>query len=647
MKRLPLFLVSAWAATASGAITARESSNAIDVENDRLAFSVSKSAGTINRLALDGQNLLGSSGRLYLDCHCDSGYWNGGSFELYQGTDGSGTAYAGVRISANVGGGRTFESYYFLRDGETGLHTFARVAYPNGGALGELRFLFRPTGSGTIWNHLSSSDDMWSVLPSDAGGGFTTVQDTTYRVTGDGVNAVYREQMSDYFSKYMFSESWEYHTHHGLFSDGQGTQDGSTYGAWLVMNTKDTYFNGPKWSDLTVDGIVYNYIISNHHGNGNPDTRDFDRTFGPQYYYFNKGEKDASINDLRCDAARFANASWNADFYDDIAKHVPGYLPTSGRGTWSGRITLPEGVTKPIAVLASNGMDFQDNNLANKDRQYWGEVASDGSITIPRVAAGTYRLTVYGVGIFGEYTQDDVVVRAGDTTTTEATWTAESAGTELWRIGTPDRSSGDFRHGDERDETRTNKPEQHRLYWAVHDFPDDFPEGVSFHVGESDPQRDFNYIQWSVFGGKGNAIRPDPYYDNTVNVWNITFDVTAEQLEGKTVATFTVQLAGVKTSAGNLDSASKPFADLDYTVIVNGQPLPVWTIPANHSSSCGARSAASCYNTRNMWTFDVGYLVEGRNTFTLALPERATAPEDAVLPESVYLQYDALRLEVA
>lgn len=224
-------------------------------------------------------------------------------------------------------------------------------------------------------------------------------------------------------------------------------------------------------------------------------------------------------------------------------------------------------------------MDFQDNNLANKDRQYWGEVASDGSITIPRVAAGTYRLTVYGVGIFGEYTQDDVVVRAGDTTTTEATWTAESAGTELWRIGTPDRSSGDFRHGDERDETRTNKPEQHRLYWAVHDFPDDFPEGVSFHVGESDPQRDFNYIQWSVFGGKGNAIRPDPYYDNTVNVWNITFDVTAEQLEGKTVATFTVQLAGVKTSAGNLDSASKPFADLDYTVIVNGQPLPVWTIP--------------------------------------------------------------------
>lgn len=35
----------------------------------------------------------------------------------------------------------------------------------------------------------------------------------------------------------------------------------------MVMNTKDTYFGGPTHSDLTVDGIVYNYISSNHHGN--------------------------------------------------------------------------------------------------------------------------------------------------------------------------------------------------------------------------------------------------------------------------------------------------------------------------------------------------------------------------------------------
>jgi rhamnogalacturonan endolyase len=298
MKSLLVFIVSLLCAPiASAAITASETSSAINIRNDRLVLAVSKSRGTIDKLSLDGQDLLGTGGRLYLDCHCDSGFWNGGSFQLYRSTDKSGTAYAGVRISANVGSGRTFESYYFLRDGETGLHTFGRAVYPNGGSLGEMRFLFRPSTS--IWNHLSSSDEMWSVLPSSSGR--ATVQDTTYRISGDGVNARYRSQMSDYFSKYMFAESWEYHTHHGLFSDGEGTRDGSTYGAWLVMNTKDTYYNGPKWSDLTVDGIVYNYIsklpllildsdlvrsltdtiVSNHHGNGNPDTRNFDRTFGP------------------------------------------------------------------------------------------------------------------------------------------------------------------------------------------------------------------------------------------------------------------------------------------------------------------------------------------------------------------------------
>lgn len=34
----------------------------------------------------------------------------------------------------------------------------------------------------------------------------------------------------------------------------------------MVMNSKDTYFGGPTHSDLTVDGILYNYISSNHHG---------------------------------------------------------------------------------------------------------------------------------------------------------------------------------------------------------------------------------------------------------------------------------------------------------------------------------------------------------------------------------------------
>lgn len=47
------------------------------------------------------------------------------------------------------------------------------------------------------------------------------------------------------------------------------------------------------------------------------------------------------------------------------------------------------------------------------------------------------------LGIFGDYTQDDVIVEAGKTTTlSNVVWKAESAGKELWRIGVPDKTSG-------------------------------------------------------------------------------------------------------------------------------------------------------------------------------------------------------------
>lgn len=85
-----------------------------------------------------------------------------------------------------------------------------------------------------------------------------TVQDATWDIGNYSVP--YVEQFSNYFTKYTFAEDYGSHKVHGAFSDGTTSGDNSTFGAWLVMNTKDTYFGGPTHSDLTVDGIVYNYI---------------------------------------------------------------------------------------------------------------------------------------------------------------------------------------------------------------------------------------------------------------------------------------------------------------------------------------------------------------------------------------------------
>lgn len=117
---------------------------------------------------------------------------------------------------------------------------------------------------------------------------------------------------------------------------------------------------------------------------------------------------------------------------------------------------------------------------------------------------------------------------------------------------------------------------------ASYDFVDDFPDGVVYKVGESDVSQDLNYVHWSVFGGYANYERPEAYYgDGNVNNWTVLFDVKNNEIEHKRRATFTVQLAGAKTAAGNTDvfNASEPHANLRYTVSINGKDLEPWTIP--------------------------------------------------------------------
>lgn len=65
-----------------------------------------------------------------------------------------------------------------------------------------------------------------------------------------------------------------------------------------------------------------------------------------------------------------------------------------------------------------------------------------------------------------------------------------------------------------------------------------------------------------------------------------------------------------------------------------------------HSSSCAVRSAVICYNVAKKFTLDPDFLVEGTNETILSLPVNATDYESAVLPQSTYVQYDALRLEI-
>lgn len=263
-------------------LNAIETSGLLILENERLYVAVNKSVGVVTNLFLDSQNLLGTGGfeqptpggstgsgdtgiGPYLDCYCiPSGSYTPGSidpyYKLIQGEDSTGTKYGGIVMGeVYPPTGQVLEQYWFLREGETGLHTFSRLAYHNETTpflrnLQEFRTLFRPNTP--LWTHLLTNAELYAPLPNLTN--TTTVQDATWYINNR--SDPYVHEMSDYFTKYMFQDTWRDHDVHGMFADGRYSDDGSTFGAWLVMNTRDTYFGGPLHSDLIVDGIVYNYM---------------------------------------------------------------------------------------------------------------------------------------------------------------------------------------------------------------------------------------------------------------------------------------------------------------------------------------------------------------------------------------------------
>lgn len=261
----------------SAALQVLQNDTTITVANDRLTVVLRSSAGQIVDLSLDGQDLLGpQSGSTgigpYLDCYCiPSGFYTAGATtpttEVVQGVDSTGTKYAGIILNDTyTPTGQQFQQYWFLRDGETGLHMFSRLAYYNETTpflrnLQEMRTLFRPNTA--LWTHLTSSEVQTAPLPSkNAISHEVVVQDATWALNNTPTDAYYT-QFADYFTKYTFSNrktasqrfillqiepfanivlAWRNNSVHGLYADGS-TSSGTTYGAWLVMNTKVSDFS--------------------------------------------------------------------------------------------------------------------------------------------------------------------------------------------------------------------------------------------------------------------------------------------------------------------------------------------------------------------------------------------------------------------
>jgi hypothetical protein len=183
----------------------------------------------------------------------------------------------------------------------------------------------------------------------------------------------------------------------------------------------------------------------------------YTRLFGPYYIHVNTegvaynqtGNLLTSQAQLYADA-QSAGAALVSN-YDEVAPLVAaGYAPSTGRGSVSVQVNGVTGSQYTAwAVLSDPAKNFQ---VSTQGMQYWADISSAGSTTFTGVAPGTYRLSVYVLGQWGEYRQDGIVVTANNTTTVPAiTFQPENfagaTGETVFTIGTPDRSAHEFLHG--------------------------------------------------------------------------------------------------------------------------------------------------------------------------------------------------------
>ena len=332
------------------------------------------------------------------------------------------------------------------------------------------------------------------------------------------------------------------------------------------------------------------------------------KTIGPFLLYCNSG---ATPNAMWSDA--LAEAAHEAHLWPYTWATASDYPSANQLGGLTGRIVLhdPQAPNQKMAHLLV-GLTHADYTLPNgqlvdwqhdgKFYQYWTRGDAKGYFTIADVRPATYTLHAFADGVLGEYAQASITIDANKIVHAgKIVWTPVRYGRQLWEIGTPDRTSGEFLHGD------------HYWQWGIYNqYPRDFPSDVNYIIGKSDFHKDWNMMQVP------HATDNTGSSSGSATTWSVVFDLPKPE-QGKA----TLRLAFAGTEARSL------------TVTVNNNVVGTLTGLPN-------TSAIHRDSDRGFWEekdvlFDASLLKQGRNVVQLTVPAG---------PVMNGVQYDYLRLEV-
>jgi rhamnogalacturonan endolyase len=538
MVRVSLLASSLWALAASPALAAfgiTQSGNNYVLDagsSNPLIISVSRSSCDINSIKYRGVELQdGEKGT-----HIGSGL--GSASVSAQQLSGSGGNY--IKVTCGAG---SLTQYIVLRQGDSTVYMATYItAEPD---IGEMRFIAR----------LKSS-----VLPQEQPfGSVSTTNGATTAIEGSDVFLLNGQSRSKFYSSERFIDR-----------DAQcvwGDNGGDVLRVCTLAPQMESSSGGPFFRDIESNNAgaatnLYFYMNSGH-----VQTEPYRMGLhGPYMMQFSRSGTPT---------VKGADLSWFADL------GVQGYVPASGRGSVSGRVSgIDTSQFKPVV------------HWYNAAAQYWAYAASDGSFTSPLMKPGTYTMVLYQTEF--KVATSSVTVSAGGRVSKDIASALPSHNT-LWQIGAYDGQPFEFLNGDKF--LRMHPSDSRMSSWSPR----------TFTVGSSQT-RD---MPMAIFKAVNNP--------QTIN-----FNLNSAPSAGATL-----RIATTLSFAGGRPQAT-----------VNGWAGPTPAAPTNLNSRGVTRGAYRGFGEVYDVSIPAGTLRAGSNTITITVASGSSG--DAFLSPNIIL--DAIEL---
>ncbi|HKV46510.1 MAG TPA: polysaccharide lyase family protein [Candidatus Acidoferrales bacterium] len=519
---------------------------------------------------------------------------------------------------ASSTGGFAWSWHDVLFANDPGVHVYFVLDHGPGDAaasVGQIQWVFR----GDL-NQFTNTYDVNTGLgnlgartvPTNLafGDGGRGVQDATNDLHGLSEPVGFRRS---FYTKYDYSSSEYLHRGEGVY--------GSNIAAWMVVPNSESLTGGPTKQDLIfTNNLLIMEAYSNHLDNNIsfqvPQDAVLHRIYGPFYLHFNSLSATTPTAASLYAESQAASKNLLPLYNKESELLANGYVSSTQRGEVDLNIQGAQGLA-PLtgwAVLSDPNTNFQYSHAGT---EYWSDINPGGLVNFHGVVPGTYRLSVYVLGQWGEMRLDDVQVKEHSPTHLSVNFAPEafSSSLPLWTIGTADRSSHEFLHGtitnpvdldpnytDEYVDRFGDSVQDDREFWGNWNYWSDFAANsgavvyyatqVGSTAATNDPAQ-WNYNQWHVFhpGLYAGIYNPSDQTTDGYNYicpsyvgpfgacstaavpdWQVHFATPGQQ------GSYVVLSVGLAATEANL------------TVSLNGMPLK-WT--GTHFADADARSGFS------------------------------------------------------